>query len=114
MYLRHVYVKTNKLFWTTVKHVWEDDDASICSKCELFLMYLDTGKFGEYIPVVTLEKSALTLEDLSTNNPRIKPKRTNTKNPKPSKASKAPNTSSMTRGSSKKNIETQNDPIPTK
>ena len=86
MYLRHVYVKTNKLFWTTVKHAWEDDDASIRSKCELFLMYLDNGKFGEYIPVVTPEKSALTLEDLSTNNPRIKPKRTNTKNPKPSKS----------------------------
>ena len=104
MYLRHVYVKTNKLFWTTVKHAWEDDDASIRSKCELFLMYLDNGKFGEYIPVVTPEKSALTLEDLSTNNPRIKQKRINTKNPKPSKASKTPNTSSVTRGSRKKNI----------
>ena len=114
MYLRHVYIKTNKLFWTTVKHTWEDDDASIHSKCELFLMYLDTGKFGEYIPVVTPEKSALTLEDLSTNNPRIKPIRTNTINPKSSKASKPPHTSSVTRGSSKKNIETQNDPIPTK
>ena len=114
MYLRHVYVKTNKLFWTTVKHTWEDDDASIRSKCELFLMYLDTGKFGEYIPVVTPEKGALTLEDLSTNNPRIKPKKTNTKKPKPSKASKPPYTSSVTRGSSKKNIETQNNAIPTK
>ena len=114
MYLRHVYVKTNKLFWTTVKHAWEDDDASIHSKCELFLMYLDNGKFGEYIPVVTPEKSALTLEDLSTNNPMIKPKRTNTKNPKPSKASKTPNISSVTRGSRKKNIETQNHSNPTK
>ena len=114
MYLRHVYVKTNKLFWTTVKHAWEDDDASIRTKCELFLMYLDKGKFAEYIPVVTPEKSALTLEDLSTNNCRIKPKRTNTKNPKPSKASKTPNTNSVTRGSRKKNIETLNDPNPTK
>ena len=123
MYLRHIYIKTNKLFWTTVKHTWEDDDASIRSKCELFLMYLDTGKFGEYIPVgkfgeyipvVTPEKSALTLEELSTYNPRIKPEQTNTKKPKPSKAPKSPYTSSMTRGNSKKNIETQNDAIPTK
>ena len=109
MYLRHVYVKTNKLFWTTVKHMWEDDDASIRSKCELFLMYLDTGKFGEYIPVVKPEKGTLTLEDLRTNNPMTQPKQTNTKKPKRSKASKPPYTSSMTRGSSKKNIETQND-----
>ena len=40
MYLRHVFVKTSKLFWSTVQHTWNDDEASVRPKCELLLMFL--------------------------------------------------------------------------
>ena len=29
MYLRHVFVKTSKLFWTMVSHTWNDNEASL-------------------------------------------------------------------------------------
>ena len=38
-------------------------------KCELILLYLGHGRYGEYISVVTPESEVLTLEDLSTNRP---------------------------------------------
>ena len=69
MYLRHVFVKTSKLFWTTVSHTWNDNEASLRPKCELILMYLGHGRYGEYISVVAPENEILTLEDLSTNRP---------------------------------------------
>ena len=69
MYLRHVFVKTSKLFWTMVSHTWNDNKASLRPKCELILMYLGHGRYGEYISVVTPENEILTLEDLSTNRP---------------------------------------------
>ena len=69
MYLRHVFVKTSKLFWTTVSHTWNDNEASLRPKCELILMYLGHSRYGEYISVVTPENEILTLEDLSTNRP---------------------------------------------
>ena len=69
MYLRHVFVKTSKLFWTTVSHKWEDDESSVRKKCELFLLYLGHGRYGKYISVVTPEQEVLTLDDLSTNKP---------------------------------------------
>ena len=69
MYLRHVFVKTSKLFWTTVSHTWNDNKANLQPKCELILMYLGHGRYGEYISVVTPENEILTLEDLSTNRP---------------------------------------------
>ena len=78
MYLRHVYVKTNKLFWTTVRHTWDDDEASVRSKCELFLMYFGTGKYGEYIPLVTQDHNVLTLDDLSVNRSKTTPTTTAT------------------------------------
>ena len=67
MYLRHVFAKTSKLFWTTVSHTWNDDETSVQPKCELILLYLGHGRYGEYIAVVTPENDVLTLEDLSTN-----------------------------------------------
>ena len=69
MYLRHVFVKTSKLFWTTVSHTWNDNETSVQPKCELILLYLGHGRYGEYISVVTPESDVLTLEDLSTNRP---------------------------------------------
>ena len=69
MYLRHIFVKTSKLFWTTVSHTWNDKETSVRPKCELILLYLGHGRYGEYISVVTPESDVLTLEDLSTNRP---------------------------------------------
>ena len=69
MYLRHVLVKTSKISWTMVSHIWSDDQTSVRPKCELILMYLGHGRYGEYISVVTPESDMLTLEDLSTNRP---------------------------------------------
>ena len=69
MYLRHVFVKTSKIFWTTVSHTWSDDETSVRPKCELILLYLRYSRCGEYISVVTPESDMLTLEDLSTNRP---------------------------------------------
>ena len=42
---------------------------SVRPKCELILLYLGHGRYGEYISVVTPESDILTLEDLSTNRP---------------------------------------------
>ena len=69
MYLRHIFVKTSKLFWTTVHHKWGDDESVLRPKCELVLMYLGHGRYGEYISVVTPEQDVLTLDDLSMNKP---------------------------------------------
>ena len=69
MYLRHVFIKTSKLFWTTVRHTWNDNKTSLQPKCKLILMYPGHGRYGEYISVVTPENEILTLEDLSTNRP---------------------------------------------
>ena len=51
-----------------MQHTWEDNDASIRAKCEVLLMYLGTSNFGEYIPVLTMDRNVLTLDDLSINN----------------------------------------------
>ena len=69
MYLRHAFVKTSKLFWTMVSHTWSDNETSVRPKCELILLYLGHGRYGEYISVVTPESDVLTQEDLSTNRP---------------------------------------------
>ena len=69
MYLRHIFIKTSKLFWTMVSHTWNDNETSVRPKCELILLYLGHGRYGEYISVVTPESDVLTLEDLSTNRP---------------------------------------------
>ena len=69
MYLRHIFIKTSKLFWTMVSHTWNDNEASVRPKCELILLYLGHSRYGEYISVVTPESDVLTLEDLSTNRP---------------------------------------------
>ena len=71
MYLRYVFVKTSKLFWTMVKHTWNDNETSLRPKCELILMYLGHGRYGEYMSVVTPENEILTLDDLSTNRPVV-------------------------------------------
>ena len=67
MYLKHVFVKTSKLFWTTVSHTWSDNETSVRPKYELILLYLGHSRYSEYISVVTPESDMLTLEDLSTN-----------------------------------------------
>ena len=69
MYLRHIFVKTSKLFWTMVSHTWNDNETSVRPKCELILLYLGHGRYGEYISVVTPESDVITLQDLSTNRP---------------------------------------------
>ena len=73
MYLRHVFVKTSKIFWTTVSHTWNDDETSVRPKCELVLLYLRHGRYSEYISVVAPEQDMLTLEDLSTNRSATSP-----------------------------------------
>ena len=110
MYLRHVYVKTSKPFWTTVKHTWEDDDASIRSKCEVFLMYLGTGNFGEYIPVVTMDQNVLTLDDLSINNSKSDPTKATSTMSTQGKRPKKPSRNRPVRSDRKKIDETLNDP----
>ena len=29
MYLRYIFVKTSKIFWTMVSHTWSDDETSV-------------------------------------------------------------------------------------
>ena len=53
MYLRHVVVYTKKYYWTTVAHDWADTEEIVSRKCELELVYMGPGRFGELIPVVT-------------------------------------------------------------
>ena len=51
MYLRHVIVYTKKYYWTTVAHDWADTEEIVGRKCELELIYMGPGRFGELIPV---------------------------------------------------------------
>ena len=74
MYLRHVFVKTGILFWTTVSHKWGDNESELRPKCELILMYLGHGRYSKYISVVTPEQDIVTLNDLTTNKP-VSPKK---------------------------------------
>ena len=68
-------MKTKKYLWTTVQHTWEDNESTVKPKCQLILMYLGHGRFGEYIPVKTSEQEILTLDNLSTNNTEKTPKK---------------------------------------
>ena len=51
MYLQHVHVHvhTKKLYWTTVAHTWGDSEQKIVAKCELSLVYMGPGNFGEFV-----------------------------------------------------------------
>ena len=69
MYLRHIFIKTSKIFWTTVSYTRRDNETSVRQKCELILLYLGCSRYGKYISVATPESDVLTLEDLSTNKP---------------------------------------------
>ena len=51
MYLRHVIVYTKQFYWTTVAHDWADTEETVSRKCELELVYMGPGRFGEMIPV---------------------------------------------------------------
>ena len=53
MYLRHVIVYTKKYYWTTVAHDWADTEEIVGRKCELELIYMGPGRFGELIPIIT-------------------------------------------------------------
>ena len=53
MYLRHIVVYTKKYYWTTVAHDWADTEEIVGRKCELELIYMGPGRFGEFIPVIT-------------------------------------------------------------
>ena len=114
MYLRHVYVKTSKQFWTTVQHTWEDNDASIRAKCEVLLMYLGTGNFGEYIPVLTMDRNILTLEDLSINNSESDPTKATSTMSTLGKSTKKTSRNKPARSDRKKIDETLNNPNPNK
>ena len=50
MYLRHVIVYTKHYYWTTVAHDWADTEETVSKKCELELIYMGPGRFGEMIP----------------------------------------------------------------
>ena len=52
MYLRHVVVYTKKYYWTTVAHDWADTEEIVGRKCELELIYMGPGRFGELIPII--------------------------------------------------------------
>ena len=51
MYLRHIIVYTKHYYWTTVAHDWADTEETVGKKCELELIYMGPGRFGEMIPV---------------------------------------------------------------
>ena len=42
---------TKKFYWTTVAHDWADTEETVGKKCELELIYMGPGRFGEMIPV---------------------------------------------------------------
>ena len=44
---------TKKFYWTTVAHNWADTEEIVARKCELELIYMGPGRFGELIPIVT-------------------------------------------------------------
>ena len=55
MYLRHVVVYTKKYYWTTVAHDWVDTEEIVGRICELELIYMGPGRFGELIPIISPE-----------------------------------------------------------
>ena len=44
-------VYTKKYYWTTVAHDWANTEEIVGRKCELELIYMGPGRFGELIPV---------------------------------------------------------------
>ena len=68
MYLRHVVVYTKKYYWTTVAHDWADTEEIVGRKCELELIYMGPGRFGELIPIITPGPPALPTPGIRTSN----------------------------------------------
>ena len=53
-----------KLYWTTVAHTWGDGKEIVMEKCELSLVYLGPGKYGEFIPIKKPTESDVTTENI--------------------------------------------------
>ena len=68
MYLRHVHVHTKKLYWTTVAHTWDDSKETVMKKCELSLVYMGPGKYGEFNPIKKPTESDVTTENIPKAN----------------------------------------------
>ena len=68
MYLQHIHVHTKKLYWTTVAHTWDDSKETIMKKCELSLIYMGPGKYGEFIPIKKPTEVDVTTENIPESN----------------------------------------------
>ena len=77
-------------------------------------MYLDTGNFGEYIPVLTTDRNVLTLDDLSIKNPEPDPTKASSKMSTLGKSPKKISRNKPARRDRKKIDETPNNQNPNK
>ena len=68
MYLRHIIVYTKKYYWTTVAHDWADTEEIVARKCELELIYMGPGRFGELIPILNPAPTAPLPAGIRTSN----------------------------------------------
>ena len=53
-----------KLYWTTVAHMWGDSEETVMKKCELSLVYMGPGKYGEFIPIKKSTESDVTTQNI--------------------------------------------------
>ena len=47
MYWKHEFVYTQMFWWTTLLYMWPVQEKEIMDKCEVVLVYMKPGAFGE-------------------------------------------------------------------
>ena len=47
MYRKHAFMYTQMFWWTTLLYTWPVQEKEIMDKCEVVLVYMKPGAFGE-------------------------------------------------------------------
>ena len=47
MYRKHAFLYTQMFWWTTLLNMWPVQEKELMDKCEVVLVYMKLGEFGE-------------------------------------------------------------------
>ena len=99
MYQKHAFVYTQMFWWTTLLYTWPVQEKDLMDKCEIVLVYMKPGAFGELQKIRPLTTSSPRVETpLPTVPPLVIPQ--NAEQITPQTTTTSTNTSVITRGTS--------------
>ena len=99
MYQKHAFVYTQMFWWTTLLYTWLVQEKDLMDKCEVVLVYMKLGAFGELQKIRPPTTSSPRVEtSLPTVPPLVIPQ--NAEQITPQTMTTSTNTSVITRGTS--------------